>query len=151
MVTICFLTTLLCSPPCILKYSKIKVMLWERIKGSRELLVLVFQLLTRPLEGSTSSSISESCSIQAFLGVITSTILSPKYLLGWASCGKPAKSFLERPVSHSMTPRYFHCSTTAFSLRWLWKTNRDYLDKLQLRTPHIIEGRKVENTGSTFN
>ena len=30
------------------------------------------------------------------------------------------------------------------------KTNRDFLNKLQLRTARIIEGRKVERAGGTF-
>ena len=97
-----------------LNYSKTKVIL----VGKHQRLSRVAIFSVSPFDktfkkGSTSSSISVSCSIQASLGVITSTILPPKYLPGWACCGKPAKSFLERPVSHTMTPWYFHYSTKA--------------------------------------
>ena len=44
---------------------------------------------------------------------------------------------------------------SVFNYCWvIWdgcgKTNRDFLNKLQLRTARIIEGRKVESAGGTF-
>ena len=97
-----------------LNYSKTKVILVGKHQRLSRVAIFSVSAFDKTFKiGSTSSSISVSCSIQASLGVITSTILPPKYLPGWACCGKPAKSFLERPVSHTMTPWYFHCSIKA--------------------------------------
>ena len=57
---------------------------------------------------------------------------------------------------HKRSTFYYPTILSLFNYCWvIWdgcgKANRDFLNKLQLRTARIIEGRKVESAGGTFS